>query len=149
MVAEKDSVSPAEFLAELKLIYDFPTGKGSVSSGIFRSATIAVDGRAQAASDPYESNKRVKFTDQGSIVVSAEEKIETHDGAMCDPKSPTKYLSTSPHRPKSRGVPPPMWGFHTPAIKTLLPDLVARVGQQKISLLKKINLNQPTIPVSH
>lgn len=85
MVAEKDSVSPAELLAELKLIYDFPTGKGSVSSGIFRSATIAVDGRAQAASDPYESNKRVKFTDQGSIVVSAEEKIETHDG--CDVRS--------------------------------------------------------------
>src|SRR6266576_396380 len=69
--------------------------------------------------------------------------------AMCDPKSAAKYLSTSPHRPKSRGVPPPMWGFHTPAIKTLLPDLVARVGQQKISLLKKINLNQPTILVSH
>ena len=82
MVAEMDMVSPAQLLADIKLSYDFPNRKNIRFEWNFSEALppLWTDLRKLRQILTNLVNNAIKFTDEGKIVISAEEKFENGTG---------------------------------------------------------------------
>jgi len=82
MVAEMDTVSPSDLLADLQLSYDFPNRKNIRFEWNFSAAlpSLWTDLRKLRQILTNLVNNAIKFTDEGRIVISAEEKFEDETG---------------------------------------------------------------------
>ena len=104
MIVEKDSISPVELLAEMKLNYDLPTGKKIHFKWNFSDALplLWTDARKLRRILTNLIDNAIKFTEEGSIVISAEEKLVDDDG--CDERCIDFRISDS-----GIGIPPEEW----------------------------------------